>query len=81
VTTECGCEACESLLEECGPDLFAFYSRRLLQRGWAGVMTEAERGYVRKHRPLSEAQLAGLAKARQASPLASFTVQGTEEQE
>ncbi len=48
--SECHCSACRALLDECGPDLIDFYRRKLLVRGWAGVMSGAERAYARAHR-------------------------------
>lgn len=49
-STACDCRACGELVEECGDELLNFYRRKLLIRGWAGVMSQAERTYVRAHR-------------------------------
>ena len=54
--TNCACQACADLLTECGEALFPIYSKKLLQKGWAGQMSPAERAYYRRHR--SEAQQA-----------------------
>ena len=45
----CGCEWCRALLRETGTALFPYYSRRLLRRGWAGALSDAERQYLRAH--------------------------------
>ncbi len=52
----CRCDACVGLRAECGVDLYPMYAKKLLIRGWVGVVTPAERAYVRVHR--SEAQKA-----------------------
>lgn len=49
----CNCKACNDLRDECG-EHFLIYSKKLLIRGWAGVMSPVERAYMRAHR--SEAQ-------------------------
>jgi hypothetical protein len=46
---DCTCKACKALLGECGPSLFPFYRGKLLQRGWAGRVTDTERSYQRAH--------------------------------
>jgi hypothetical protein len=72
------CAACVALLAEVGDELFGLYRRKLLQRGWAGPMTPAERSYVRAHAPLSDRQHEALARARSRSPvLGAISVQGT----
>jgi hypothetical protein len=46
------CDArCTALSEEYGSDreLLDFLKRRLLKRGWAGKLTEAERAHVKVH--------------------------------
>lgn len=57
----CDCRACQNLRDECGDQNFAFLSKRLLLRGWAGVMTSAERAYRRAH---SESAQASAARAQ-----------------
>jgi hypothetical protein len=64
MTPMCDCSACRDLLTECGDELFAFYSRRLLVRGWAGSMSAAERAYVRRHRSAAQQQAAEAARRR-----------------
>ena len=54
------CPAREGLLAECGPELWPLYSRKLLLRGWAGSLSQAERAYIKAHRTQSEAQAAHL---------------------
>jgi hypothetical protein len=52
--TKCPCEGCAAMRQEYGkdPDLLAFYSKRLLLRGWAGkVLSESERLYLSNHAP------------------------------
>lgn len=44
------CSVCNDLLDECGPDLFPLYSKKLLIRGWAGRVSPVEERYVRAHR-------------------------------
>jgi hypothetical protein len=45
----CDCRSCRALRDECGEQNYQFLSRRLLIRGWAGVMTPAEKAYRRAH--------------------------------
>lgn len=52
------CPACHALLEECGPELWPMYSKKLLARGWAGSLSPAERAFIKAHRARSEAQAA-----------------------
>ena len=54
----CTCAACTALLNECGPELWPLYSKKLLLRGWAGTLSPAERVSVKAHRAQSEAQAA-----------------------
>jgi hypothetical protein len=63
------CEACKALYEECGPEHFDLYARRLLLRGWTGYTSAVEHAYVRAHKPLSEAQKQQLAAMRSKSKL------------
>lgn len=45
------CAACDDLHDECGDDeLFGLYRRRLLIRGWGGLLSPAEKAYIRAHR-------------------------------
>lgn len=63
------CDACRALCEECGPEHFDMYARKLLLRGWAGSMSATEHAYIRVHKPLSEAQKQQLAAMRSKSRL------------
>lgn len=56
----CLCRACRNLQEECGEENFRFLSKRLLIRGWAGVMTSAEKTYRRAHSASARASAARL---------------------
>jgi hypothetical protein len=60
----CACPACLALLVECGPDLFPLYAKKLLIRGWAGVMTPAERAYRRAHADAYQAAASRMAGVR-----------------
>lgn len=45
------CQACKALEEECGDaEIFEFYKRKLLIRGWAGMPSPVEKAYQRAHR-------------------------------
>jgi hypothetical protein len=67
------CAACEALYNECGPELWSMYSKKLLLRGWAGRLSQAERAYVRAHRQVSEKQQAHM----QRMAAFRFTKKGT----
>jgi|CXWL01.1.fsa_nt_gi hypothetical protein len=59
------CAACNALREECG-EHFDLYARKLLIRGWAGVMSPVERAYYRAHRSAAQqAQADALAARKQ----------------
>jgi hypothetical protein len=62
---DCNCNACLGLKAECGSH-YAWLSRKLLQKGWAGVTSPAEKAYRRAHSPAkappTEAQMAVRAK-------------------
>lgn len=45
----CRCGACLGLLAECGPELFEQYRKKLLMKGWAGVLSPAEKAYRLAH--------------------------------
>jgi hypothetical protein len=49
--TKCTCEGCAAMRREYGkdPDLLAFYTKRLLVRGWAKQLSESERLYLSNH--------------------------------
>lgn len=53
----CTCEACEALATYYGADpaLLAFYQRRLLVRGWAGLKIPEEKAYILAHAPFAQA--------------------------
>jgi hypothetical protein len=53
--TECACKACQGLRAECGSH-YAWLARKLLQRGWAGMVSPAERAYQRAHAPWGTAK-------------------------
>jgi hypothetical protein len=48
---QCTCDGCIALRKEYGrdPDLLAFYAKKLLIRGWAKSMSDAERLYLSNH--------------------------------
>ena len=56
------CPACRALYDECGPDLWPLYSKKLLVRGWGGTLSQAEKAYVRAHRRQSDRQRAHIQK-------------------
>ena len=59
------CDACHALLEECGPELWPMYSKKLLLRGWAGQRSAAEKAYCKAHgRKATARQQAALARGR-----------------
>ena len=45
----CRCGACLGLLAECGPELYEQYRKKLLMKGWAGVLSPAEKAYRLAH--------------------------------
>ena len=61
----CLCAACYNLQAGCCPALFPLYARKLLIRGWAGLMTPAEKAYrmahsiVAQHAALQAQRLSG----------------------
>ena len=63
------CSACRALCEECGPEHFGSYVKKLLIRGWAGYTSATEHAYARAHKPLSEAQKQQLEAMRSKSRL------------
>lgn len=57
------CKTCAQLADECGA-LFSMYAKKLLVRGWAGVMSPVERAYVREHRSPAEKRRTAALSAR-----------------
>jgi hypothetical protein len=49
---DCQCSACAGLRAECGSH-YGWLSKKLLQRGWAGQTSPAEKAYLRAHSPRS----------------------------
>jgi hypothetical protein len=51
----CSCPACAALLDECGETLFPMYRKKLLVRGWPGLLSPVEKAYRAAHGEKSEA--------------------------
>lgn len=70
MTANCDCEACRNLAAEIGDDhqLFRFYRRKLLIRGWAGRKTPAEKAYILAHAEWAQAAVRAGAATRLTAP-------------
>ena len=53
----CGCDGCAGLARryKTDPDLLAFYRKRLLVMGWAGIADDVEKAYQLAHAPWAKA--------------------------
>lgn len=66
------CRECAALKDELEDEvLFDHYRKKLLVRGWAGVMSPVERAYYRKHRTAEQS-----ARAKATSERMKGTIPG-----